>query len=114
MLHWAAICAGRGAVQQFDKATGQPILAQNVIVPAAQHELTNIVEDTLGTLGVNINLYGFGDLRVFRDGQVWEGTWRADDQNPPRWIGPGEVVIPLKPGQSWVQVVQQIPDISYQ
>jgi len=104
----------QGGVQQFDKATGQPILARNVIVPAAQHELTNIVEDTLGTLGVNINLYGFGDLRVFRDGQVWEGTWRADDQNPPRWLGAGEAPIALHPGQSWVQIVQQIPDIAYQ
>jgi hypothetical protein len=104
----------QGGQQQFDLATGQPILAKNVIVPAAAHELTDIVEDSLGTKGVNIQLYGFGDLRVFRDGQVYEGTWRADDQNPPRWIGPGEVVIPLKPGQSWVQVVQQIPDISYQ
>lgn len=104
----------QGGQQQFDKGTGQPIVAQNVIVAAAAHELTNIVEDSLGTKGVNIQLYGFGDLRVFRDGQVYEGTWRADDQNPPRWIGPGEVPIALKPGQSWVQVVQQLTDITYQ
>jgi hypothetical protein len=63
---------------------------------------------------VDIKLYGFGDLRVFRDGQVYEGTWRADDQTPPRWLGAGEAPIDLKPGQSWVQVVQEIPDISYQ
>jgi hypothetical protein len=104
----------QGGQQQFDLATGQPILARNVIVAAAAHELTDIVEDSLGTKGVNIQLYGFGDLRIFRDGQVYEGTWRADDRTPPRWFGPGEAILPLKPGQSWVQVVQQIPDISYQ
>ncbi len=104
----------QGGQQQFDLGTGTPILAQNVIVPAATHELTNIIEDVSGTRGVDVKLYGFGDLRVFRDGQVYEGTWRADDRTPPRWIGPGEAPITLKPGQSWVQVVQQIPDISYQ
>lgn len=104
----------QAGAQQFDKATGQPILAKNVIVAAAAHELTNIQEDSLGTMGVNIQLYGFGDLRIFRDGQVYEGTWRADDRTPPRWFGPGEAIVPLRPGQSWVQVVQQIPDLTYQ
>ena len=103
----------QGGQQQFDSATNQPIVAQNVIALGAQHELTDIVEDTLGTKGVDIELYGFGDLRVFRDGQVYEGTWRADPENPPRLIGPGEVIIQLKPGQSWVQVVQQITDVAY-
>lgn len=104
----------QGGQQQFDPETGQPILAQNVVSLGAQHELTDIVEDSLGTKGVDIQLYGFGDLRVFRDGQVYEGTWRADPETPPRWLGPGEVIIQLKPGQSWVQVVQQITDVSYQ
>jgi hypothetical protein len=103
----------QGGQQQSDPATGQPILAQNVIVVAAVHTLTDVVEDSLGTKGVDITLYGFGDLRVFRNGLVYEGTWRADPETPPRWIGPGEVIIPLQPGQSWVQVVQQLPDISY-
>lgn len=103
----------QGGQQQNDPATGRPILAQNVIVVAAAHELTDVVEDSLGTKGVDITLYGFGDLRVFRDGQSYEGTWRADPETPPRWIGPGEVIIDLKPGQSWVQVVQQLTDISY-
>jgi hypothetical protein len=103
----------QGGQPQSDPATGQPILAQNVIVIAAPHTLTDVVEDSLGTKGVDITLYGFGDFRIFRDGLVYEGTWRADPETPPRWLGPGEVIIKLKPGQSWVQVVQQLPDISY-
>ncbi len=105
----------QGGVQQVDPAlAGQPIVAKNVIVMAAAHELTNMVEDSLGTLGVDIDLYGFGDFRIFRDGQVYEGTWRADPESPPRWLGPGEVIIQLKPGQSWVQVVREISELTFQ
>lgn len=104
----------QGGQPQVDLATGQPILAKNVIVPAAAHEITDIIEDSLGTKGINIKLHEFGDLRLFRDGNVYEGTWRASQEAPPRWLGPGEAPLPLKPGQSWIQVVQQIADITYQ
>ena len=100
--------------QQVDPATGQPIVAKNVIALAAEHTLTDMVEDSLGTKGVDIALYGFGDFRIFRDGQVYEGTWRADPENPPRWFGPGEVIVKLKPGQSWVQVLRGLNEITYQ
>ncbi len=98
----------------MDQATGRQISSDNVIVVFAEHELTNIVEDSLGTLSVKIHLYGFGDLRVFRDGKVYEGTWRANDQSPPRWFGPGEQPITLKPGRTWIQVVRTNDRMSYQ
>ena len=98
----------------YDPATNQPIVAKNVIAVAAEHILTDIVEDSLGTTGVDIKLNSFGDLRVFRDGKVWEGTWRASEDGPPKWLGAGEAPIDLKPGQSWVQVVQAITDVTYQ
>jgi hypothetical protein len=105
----------QAGTQQFDPAlNGQPIVAKNVIVMAAPHELTDIVEDSLGTKGVDITLYGFGDFRIFRDGQVYEGTWRADPENPPRWLGPGEIIVQLKPGQSWIQVVREMGELTYQ
>jgi hypothetical protein len=104
----------QGGQPQSDPGTGRPIVAQNVLVLFADHELTDIVEDSLGTKGVDIKLYGFGDLRVFRDGQVYEGTWRANDQSPPRWLGSGEQPIELRPGQSWIQVVKTDDTIAYQ
>jgi hypothetical protein len=104
----------QGDVQEIDPAIGGPLVTSNVIVAAAAHEVTDIIEDTLGTKGINIKLHEFGDLRVFRDGKVYEGTWRASQEAPPRWLGPGEVPVPLRPGQSWVQVVQQIEDVTYQ
>lgn len=104
----------QGGVQQFDPAINGPLVTPNIVVVAAAHEVTDIIEDSLGTKGINIKLHEFGDLRVFRDGKVYEGTWRASQEAPPRWLGPGEVPVPLKPGQSWIQVVQDIEDISYQ
>lgn len=104
----------QGGEQQFDLATNQPIVAQNVVAFVAPHELTDIVEDSLGTKSVDIQLYGFGDFRIFRDGLVYEGTWRADPENPPRWLGPGEVIVQLKPGQTWLQVTRDISEIIYQ
>ncbi|RME51492.1 MAG: DUF3048 domain-containing protein [Caldilineae bacterium] len=104
----------QGGVPHMDNATGAQITADNVIVMFANHALTDIVEDSLGTKGVDIELYGFGDFRIFRDGRVYEGTWRANDQSPPRWLGPGEQIVPLKPGQSWIQVVRNTDQITYQ
>lgn len=104
----------QGGVQQFDPAISGPLVTPNIVVVAATHEVTDIIEDTLGTKGINIKLHEFGDLRVFRDGKVYEGTWRASQEAPPLWLGPGEAPIPLRPGQSWIQVVQKIEDISYQ
>lgn len=106
----------QGGQQQFDLATGptgQPIIAQNVMVIVAEHELTDTVEDSLGTKSVDVKLYGFGDLRFFRDGLVYEGTWRADPENPPKWFGPEEAIITLSPGRSWVQVVRDKSEIGY-
>ncbi len=104
----------QGGQVHIDNETGGQIVTDNVIVLFAKHELTDIVEDSLGTKGVNVELYGFGDLRIFRDGRVYEGTWRANDESPPRWLGAGEQIVPLKPGQSWIQVVRPTDIISYQ
>ena len=105
----------QGGQQQVDPALGgQPIVAQNVIIQVAEHTLTDIVEDSLGTKGVDIQLYSFGDFRIFRDGQVYAGTWRGDPESAPRWLGPGEVLVQLKPGQSWVQVVRELGEVTFQ
>jgi len=104
----------QGGQVHMDNETGAQIVTDNVIVLFANHALTDIVEDSLGTKGVNIELYGFGDFRIFRDGRVYEGTWRANDESPPRWLGAGEQIVPLKPGQSWIQVVRPTDSITYQ
>jgi len=90
----------------IDAGTGQQLSAANVVVLYAYHELTDIVEDKLGTKGVRIVLRGSGPVKVLRDGVVIDGTWRAEDPNqPPHFLDAGGGEIPLKPGNTWVQVV---------
>lgn len=103
----------QGGVQQIDLATGQPIIAQNVIVMTTLHEITDVIEDSLGTKGIDVKLYGINEVLVFRDGQVYAGTWQADATTPPRWTGFDGSPIPLKPGQSWVQAIRDSSEISY-
>lgn len=103
----------QGGAPHVDAATGRPIVADNVITLVAQHTLTDILEDTLGSRSVDVQLYGFGDFRIFRDGRVYEGTWRADPENPPRWFGQGEAIVGLKPGQTWIQVVRELGEVRY-
>jgi hypothetical protein len=77
-----------------------------VIVLYAYHELTDMVEDKLGTKGIRIVLRGSGPVKVLRDGVMIEGTWQAGDPNqPPHFFDAGGGEIPLKPGNTWVQVV---------
>ena len=103
----------QGGVQQVDLANGKPVVAQNVIVMTTLHEVTDISEDSLGTKGIDVKLYGINDVLVFRDGQVYAGTWQADATTPPRWTGFDGTPISLKPGQSWVQAIRDSSEISY-
>jgi len=99
--------------QHLDQLTGEAIVSQNIIVIFAEHRVTNIVVDSLGTKGLDITLYGSGKQLLFRDGLVYEGTWEANDVTPPRWLdGDGNEIV-LKPGQSWIQVVQTTDVIQY-
>jgi hypothetical protein len=89
-----------------DAVSGDALTAANVIVAYAHHEVTLIQEDTTGARSIQIQLWGEGKLKVYRDGRVIDGTWRRDasvysfelrdaDDKP----------IPLKPGNSWIELV---------
>ena len=100
--------------QQWDPGADSPVVATNIMAVVADHTETDIIEDSLGTRSVDIQLYGTGDLRLFRDGVVYEGVWHAYADNPPRWLDLNAQAIPLKPGASWVQVIRNFNEISYQ
>jgi len=100
--------------QQWDPGTDRPVVATNIMAVVATHTETDIVEDSLGTRSVDIQLYGTGDLRLFRDGVAYEGVWHAYSDGPPRWLDLNAQAIPLKPGSSWVQVIRNFSELSYQ
>ncbi|MDW8070016.1 MAG: DUF3048 domain-containing protein [Anaerolineae bacterium] len=89
----------------LDATTQQQIAAANVIVYYAPHEPTDIVEDSKGATSIRIIVNGEGRVQVFRDGVVMEGLWRTDGTQTPEFVFPNGEPIPLKRGNSWIEVV---------
>jgi hypothetical protein len=88
----------------IDSVTNQQISAANVILYYADHQKTNIVEDSNGATSIRIIVNGEGRAQVFRDGVVIEGRWRTDGAQTPEFIFPNGELIPLKRGNSWIEV----------
>ncbi|MBC7234306.1 MAG: DUF3048 domain-containing protein, partial [Chloroflexi bacterium] len=89
-----------------DLLTGEQIGAQNVIVIYAKHWKSDIVEDSLGSRAIGIAVRGGERAQVFRDGRLIEGYWWRDDPTLFfQLVDANGRHIPLKPGQSWVQIV---------
>ncbi len=97
----------------IDKGTGAQLAADNVVLIYAKHVKTLILEHGDEPMGANcsncsieIQLWGEGPLKVFRDGKVYEGKWVRPGRGQPfqMLFGDGSP-IPLKPGNSWWQVV---------
>ncbi len=90
----------------IDAATGEQIGVRNVIVVWANHVETEIIEDSLGSHSIQIQLWGDGPAKVFRDGQVFEGKWvRRQRPDPISFVDGQNEDIPLKPGNTWIEVV---------
>jgi len=90
----------------LDAVTKVQLTAANVIVQFCPHEKTDIVEDSQGTTSINIVLLGEGKALIFRDGVAIEGRWLADDPHQmTRFLDKQGNVIPLKPGQTWLEIV---------
>jgi hypothetical protein len=88
-----------------DFANNLQISAANVIIYYAQHLPTDIVEDSNGATSIRIIVNGEGRAQIFRDGVVTEGLWRTDGTQTPDFVFPNGERIPLKRGNSWIEVV---------
>jgi hypothetical protein len=86
-------------------ADNQQISAANVIIYYAEHLPTDIVEDSNGATSIQIIVNGEGRAQIFRDGVVMEGLWRTDGTQTPEFVFPTGEPIPLKRGNSWIEVV---------
>jgi len=94
-----------GGEPMLDGATDAVIAASNVIVYFAPHYETDIVEDSTGATSVGMDINGEGAAWVFRDGVLVEGRWRTDGTQTPEFIDADDRPIPLRPGQTWIEVV---------
>jgi hypothetical protein len=94
----------------IDAETGEQLEAANVVTMTVGTEL--IAGDDKGRL--ELDQVGEGKARVFRDGKVVEGTWRKTSLlTPTQFLDGSGNPIPLKRGQTWVQIVPPSATITY-
>lgn len=84
---------------------GDQLSAANVIVYFAEHQDTDIVEDSNGATSIRIITNGKGTAWLFRDGKVLKGNWESNGQETPLFTFDNGQPMPFKPGNSWIEVV---------
>ena len=88
-------------------AAGTQFAPRNVVVMFAAYVGG---DPRAGNEGAEAALTGTGKLQVFTAGRQIEGTWsRPDKAHGARLLDPAGHVIPLTPGQTWVE----LPDVAY-
>ena len=102
---------GKAERQSFRKECLTPhkiVHFNNVIVIYAHHVETDILEDTGGGghYSIQVQLWGEGPVRIFRDGQMFDGKWvRPDRWDLMRFVDGNGNPLPLKPGNTFIQMV---------
>jgi len=98
-----------GREPHLDAASGEQLSATNVIVAYANHVDADFYEDYPRTKwpSIQIQLWGTGPMLLFRDGQVYEGLWARPERDDMLLLRDpaGQVPIPLKPGNTWIELV---------
>ncbi|MHB1016401.1 MAG: DUF3048 domain-containing protein [Coriobacteriia bacterium] len=93
-----------------DAATGKQVSARNVVVVWAKY--TAASRDKVGSTTYDITLVGNGRATVFRDGQALSGTWEAGADAPPIFKAQDGTQIRLRPGNTWLQIVDTSVNIA--
>ncbi len=107
---WRRTIGGQPAI---DKADGQQLTAANVVILGANHvqtlipeQGTKLTQGPCSNASIEVQLWGEGPAKILRDGQVYEGKWVRPDRHAPfRFVDAKGQDIPLKPGNSWWQIV---------
>ena len=84
---------------------GSQISASNVIIYFAEHQETDIVEDVNEATSIRIVANGLGTGWLLRDGKILKGNWETNGRETPRFFFNDGQPMPLKPGNTWVQLV---------
>ncbi|MCB8944091.1 MAG: DUF3048 domain-containing protein [Ardenticatenaceae bacterium] len=92
----------------LDANTNQQVNFKNVIVLAAHHEDTDILEDNVGGghYSIQIQIWGEGPVSIFRDGQRFDGLWHRNNPDDMLTFTDADGnILPLAPGNSFFQIV---------
>lgn len=99
--------------EHVDRNTGEQISAANVVVVFALHqvdfgicEYIPIGGSECQAFSTEIQVWGQGSAMIFRDGQLYEGTWRREQPNHMlTFYDADDNPIPLQIGNTFFQVV---------
>lgn len=99
--------------EHLDKNTGDQLSAANVVVVFALHQVNFDICEYIPIGGTEcqaysteIQVWGRGRAMIFRDGQMYTGTWRRDQPNHMlTFYDADDNPIPLQIGNSFFQVV---------
>jgi len=86
-----------------DQATGKQVTANNVVVMWAKY--SEATHDMVGSVTWDIDMGGEGKVSVFKNGNRYNGTWKADRKTPPTFTDEDGKPIKLHVGRTWFQVV---------
>lgn len=108
----------------IDALNSTHISAANVIIVFAHHQPTDILEDatgydpitkTGGSYSLEVQLWGSGPALIVRDGLLYHATWNRKDRfGVLSFTDSSGKVFPLKPGTTWVELVNLTSPITQQ
>jgi hypothetical protein len=97
----------------MDGLSDEQLAASNVIVHYTKHHETE-VKDVLGAATLEIAFSGEGRAQVFRDGLMLEAKWTKPTSDAfCQYVSLDGAPVPLRPGQTWVEVVPTDYSITY-
>ena len=95
-----------GGVPHFDAITGAQLTSTNVAVLYVNHVTTLIVEDSGGSHGIEIQLWGEGNAQLLRDGKMYDVRWqRTGNATGLKFVDSNGNALPMKPGNTWLEMV---------
>jgi hypothetical protein len=98
----------------FDALTNTQVNAANVVVLEADHIEQPVVYDGYwgaANYAFEVNLTGSGHIYLFRDGQLFEGQWRRENDTAPLYFFDLDGnVLPFKPGTTFFNLVPRWAD----
>jgi len=93
-----------------DQATGKQVTANNVVVMWAKY--SEATHDMVGSVTWDIDMGGEGKVSVFKDGNRYDGRWKADRKTPPSFTDEAGNPLKLTVGRTWFEVVPTSVKIS--
>ncbi len=89
-----------------DLSAKQQLSTANVVIIYAPHIASDIIEDSLGSRSIQIDLTSGGRMQLLRDGQVFDGTWTRPDAHAFFELKDSAGnLLSLRPGNTWIQFV---------